>query len=161
VLTTFVLVGGMLVSASAGSAAGGIKLVRHVVIAKMLRREVEQTIHPNSSPRFASAARTSTSKRCGPVVVFAFLYVGIVASGALVILIDSARADVPLTPSQAIAAAATTIASVGPAFGFARPMGSFDPFSDVSKVVLTTLMLLGRLEIIPIPVLFTRSYWRT
>jgi trk system potassium uptake protein TrkH len=39
-------------------------------------------------------------------------------------------------------------------------MGSFDPFSDVSKVVLTTLMWLGRLEIIPILVLFTRSYWR-
>lgn len=39
-------------------------------------------------------------------------------------------------------------------------MGSFDPFSDASKITLITLMWLGRLELIPILVLFTRSYWR-
>jgi trk system potassium uptake protein TrkH len=161
VLTTFVLVGGMLVSASAGSTAGGIKLVRHVVIAKMLRREIEQTLHPELVTTVRVSGTPINEQALRAVVVFAFLYVGIVATGALVILIDSARADVPVTPFQAIAAAATTIASVGPAFGFAGPMGSFDPFSDVSKVILTALMWLGRLEIIPILVLFTRSYWRT
>jgi trk system potassium uptake protein TrkH len=67
---------------------------------------------------------------------------------------------VTVTPFLAIAATATTIASVGPAFGFAGPMGSFAPFSDASKIVLTALMWLGRLEIIPILILFTRSYWR-
>jgi len=45
-LTAFVLVGGMILSASAGSTAGGIKLVRHVLIAKTLRRELVQTVHP-------------------------------------------------------------------------------------------------------------------
>jgi trk system potassium uptake protein len=39
-------------------------------------------------------------------------------------------------------------------------MGSFEPFSDVSKVTMVVLMWLGRLEIIPIAVLLTRSYWR-
>jgi trk system potassium uptake protein TrkH len=39
-------------------------------------------------------------------------------------------------------------------------MGSFAPFSDVSKLTLSALMLLGRLEIIPVAVLFSRSYWR-
>jgi trk/ktr system potassium uptake protein len=39
-------------------------------------------------------------------------------------------------------------------------MGSFEPFSDVSKLLMIGLMWLGRLEIIPIVVLFTRSYWR-
>jgi trk system potassium uptake protein TrkH len=39
-------------------------------------------------------------------------------------------------------------------------MGSFEPFSDVSTVVLTLLMWLGRLELIPVVVLFTRHYWR-
>ncbi len=160
VLTTFVLVGGMLVSASAGSTAGGIKLVRHVVIAKMLRRELDQTIHPELVTSIRVSGRPINEQALRAIVVFAFLYVGIVAAGALVILIESARADVAVTPFQAIAAAATTIASVGPGFGFAGPMGSFDPFSDVSKSVLAALMWLGRLEIIPILVLFTRSYWR-
>jgi trk system potassium uptake protein TrkH len=160
-LTTFVLVGGMLVSASGGSTAGGIKLVRHVVIAKMLRRELDQTIHPELVRPIRLSGRPIGERALRGVIVFAFLYVGIVAAGALLVLVDSAWADVPVSPFQALAAAATTIASVGPAFGFAGPMGSFDPFSDVSKVALIALMWLGRLEIIPILVLFTRSYWRT
>jgi trk system potassium uptake protein TrkH len=159
-LTTFVLVGGMLISASAASTAGGIKLVRHVVIAKMLHREIDQTLHPelvkpirlNRAPINEGALRA--------IVVFAFLYVGLVVAGATVLLLDAARTDLSLSPFQALAATATTMASVGPGFGFAGPMGSFDPFSDASKVVLTALMWLGRLEIIPILVLFTRSYWR-
>ena len=159
-LTTFVLVGGMLVSASAGSTAGGIKLVRHVLIAKMLRREVDQTIHPERVMPIRLSGSPIDERALRGIVVFAFIYVGAVVVGALILLLDAARADVPLSPFQALAATASTLASVGPGFGFAGPMGSFDPFSDVSKIVLTALMWLGRLEIIPILVLFTRSYWR-
>jgi trk system potassium uptake protein len=159
-LTTFVLVGGMLVSASAGSTAGGIKLVRHVVIARMLRRELDQTLHPELVSPIRVNGKPIAEKALRAIVVFAFLYVGIVAAGSTVLLLDSARANVPLSPFEAMAAVATALASVGPGFGFAGPMGSFDPFSDVSKVVLITVMWLGRLEIVPILVLFTRSYWR-
>jgi trk system potassium uptake protein len=159
-LTTFVLVGGMLVSASAGSTAGGIKLVRHVVIAKMLRRELDQTLHPELVKPIRLSGSPVDEEALGAIVVFAFIYVGLVVAGAAVLLLDSARVDLSLSPFQALAAAATTMASVGPGFGFAGPMGSFEPFSDVSKVALTALMWLGRLELIPILVLFTRSYWR-
>ena len=160
-LTTFVLVGGMLVSASAGSTAGGIKLVRHVLIAKMLRREVEQTLHPELVLPIRLSGAPIDERALRAIVGFAFLYVGIVAAGTTFILLDSARVDLPLSPFQALAAAATTMASVGPGFGFAGPMGSFDPFSDVSKVTFIALMWFGRLEIIPILILFSRSYWRT
>jgi trk system potassium uptake protein TrkH len=159
-LTTFILVGGMLVSASAGSTAGGIKLVRHVVIAKMLRREINQTVHPELVAPIRVSGSLIDERALRAIVVFAFLYVGILAAAAMVLLLDSARADVAVTPFQALAAAATTMASVGPAFGFAGPMGSFEPYSDVSKLVLIVLMWIGRLEIIPVAVLFTRSYWR-
>jgi trk system potassium uptake protein len=75
-------------------------------------------------------------------------------------MVDAARVDLELRMIDAVAASATTLGNVGPAFGFAGPMGSFEPFSDVSKVILIVLMWLGRLEIIPIAVLLTRSYWR-
>jgi trk system potassium uptake protein TrkH len=159
-LTTFVLVGGMLVSASAGSTAGGIKLVRHVVIAKMLRREIVQTIHPELVLPLRLNRAPIDERALRSIVVFALLYVGMVATGSLVVLADSAQAGVEISPFQSLAATATTLASVGPGFGFAGPMGSFEPFSDVSTVVLTIAMWLGRLELIPILVLFTRSYWR-
>jgi trk system potassium uptake protein TrkH len=61
---------------------------------------------------------------------------------------------------DAIAASATTLGNVGPAFGFAGPMGSFDGFSEVSKSIMIVLMWVGRLEIVPVVVLLTRSYWR-
>jgi trk system potassium uptake protein TrkH len=150
----------MLVSASAGSTAGGIKLVRHVVIAKMLRREINQTVHPELVAPIRLSGSLIDERALRAIVVFAFLYVGIVAAAALTILLDAARADVALTPFQALAAAATTMASVGPGFGFAGPMGSYEPFSDVSKVVMIVLMWVGRLEIIPVAVLLTRNYWR-
>ena len=67
---------------------------------------------------------------------------------------------VDLTAFQSLAAAITTLGGVGPGLGFAGPMGSFAPFSDVSTLVLTALMYLGRLEIVPVLVLFTASHWR-
>jgi len=159
-LTTFVFVGGMLASASAGSTAGGIKLVRHVVIAKMLRRELHQTVHPELVSPIRVNGRPIDERALRAVVVFSFLYLGALAMGALIVLVDSSFSGVPLSPFQAVAAAASTLASCGPGFGFAGPMGSFEPFGDVSKGVFIVLMWLGRLEIIPLLVLCTRSYWR-
>jgi trk system potassium uptake protein TrkH len=159
-LTTFVLVGAMLVSASAGSTSGGIKLIRHIVIAKMLRREFAQTVHPELVAPIRVNGVVIDERALRAIVVFAFLYVGAVAAGALAILVDSATTDVAVTPFQAIAAAATTVGNVGPGFGFAGPMGSFDPFNELSKVTMIVLMWVGRIEIVPVLVLLTRSYWR-
>lgn len=159
-LTAFVFLGGMLISASAGSTAGGIKLVRHVLIAKMLRRELDQTVHPELVSPVRLNGRVVDEKALRAVVVFAFIYVGLLAVGATVILLDSTRLDLPVSPFDAIASAATAQASVGPSFGLAGPFGSFEAYGHVSKVTLMALMWLGRLEIIPILVLFTKRYWR-
>jgi trk system potassium uptake protein len=88
------------------------------------------------------------------------LYVGLFAIGAFVLVADAARVGLDLRLIDAVGAAATTLGNVGPAFGFAGPMGSFEPFSDVSTAVMVILMWVGRLEIIPVAVLLTRSYWR-
>jgi trk system potassium uptake protein TrkH len=77
-----------------------------------------------------------------------------------VVLVDSALSGVELTAFQSLAASATTLGGCGPGLGFAGPMGSFEPFGDVSTLVLTALMYLGRLEIVPVLVLFTASHWR-
>jgi trk system potassium uptake protein TrkH len=94
------------------------------------------------------------------VIAFVLLYVGLFAIGTLALVIDAARVELDLSAFEAIAAAAASIGNVGPAYGFAGPMGSYEPFSDVSKGIMIMLMWLGRLEIIPVAVLFTRRYWR-
>ena len=85
---------------------------------------------------------------------------GIFVVGAVLLLIDAHRVGLDLSAFDAVSASATTLGNVGPAFGFAGPMGSFAPFSDVSKGIMIVLMWIGRLEIVPVAVLLTRAYWR-
>lgn len=154
------LVGLLLIGASAGSTSGSIKLVRHIAIAKLLRREIDHTVHPEVVAPVRVNGAVVDERALRAMIVFVFLYLGVGAAGAVVILVDSAVRDVELTAFQSLAAAATTLGGAGPGLGFAGPMGSFEPFSDLSTTVLTALMYLGRLEIIPVLVLLTRSHWQ-
>jgi trk system potassium uptake protein TrkH len=154
------LVGLMFIGGSAGSTAGSIKVVRHLLIGKSLRRELDLAVHPEVISPLRFSGRPVDEKTLRAVVAFVLLYVGLFAAGALVLTIDAAIANEVVTPFEAIAAAATTLGNVGPGFGFAGPFGSFEPFSDFSKAVMIVLMWLGRLEIVPVLVLFTRRYWR-
>ena len=159
-LTAMMIVGLMFVSASAGSTSGSIKLIRHIVIGKLIRREIDQTVHPELVAPIRLNRQVLDERTLRSIIIFAFLYVGIAAAGSVALQLDAARHDLFLTPFQSIAASATTLGGVGPGFGFAGPMGSFDPFSDFSKGVMIALMWFGRLEIIPIIVLLTKNYWR-
>ena len=88
------------------------------------------------------------------------LYIGIFIVGAVLLAVDARVSEVELGMTEAIAASAGTLGNVGPALGFAGPMGSYAPFSDFSKLVMATLMWIGRLEVLPVLVLLTRNYWR-
>lgn len=159
-LAAMVLVALMFPGGSAGSTAGSIKVVRHVLIGKVLRRELDQTVHPEIVSPVRLKASIVDERTLRAVIAFVLLYVGIFVAGSIGLLIEAHRAGVDVSPFEAIAAAATTLGNVGPALGFAGPMGSFEPFSDLSSGIMIALMWLGRLEIVPVVVLFSRSYWR-
>ena len=160
-LAAMLIVALMFPGGSAGSTAGSIKVVRHLVIGKVLRRELDQTVHPEYVAPLRVNRVTVDERMARAVIAFVLLYVGIFVVGAVLLLVDAHRVELELSPFAAIAASATTLGNVGPAFGFAGPMGSFAPFSDVSKGIMIVLMWVGRLEIIPVAVLLTRAYWRT
>ena len=160
-LAAVTVVGLMFFGASAGSTGGSIQVVRHLLIGRMLRRELDQTVHPEIVVPLRLNGVVVDERTLRAVLAFVLLYVGIFAVGALGLVVEAFRADTEVTPFEAIAAAAATLGNVGPSFGVAGPMGSYEPFSDVSKVVMIALMWLGRLEILPIVVLFTRNYWRS
>ena len=94
------------------------------------------------------------------VGVFVLLYLAVFALGTLGLVIDARRADEGVAAFDAIGAAAACLGNVGPAFGFAGPFGSYEPFSNFSTGILAVLMWLGRLEIVPVAVLLMRGYWR-
>ena len=150
----------MFIGASAASTGGSIKVIRHLLIAKVVRRELDHVVHPElvKPVRFTGAVVDERALRS--VAIFIFLYLLIFALGAVGLVIDARRANVEIASFEALGAAAACLGNVGPAFGFAGPFGSYAPFSDLSTGILTALMCLGRLEIIPVVVLLTRSYWR-
>jgi trk system potassium uptake protein TrkH len=159
-LAVLVLFGVVMIGPSAGSTGGSIKVVRHLIIAKMLRREVTNTVHPEMVLPLRVNRAVIDDRTLRAIIVFVYIYVGVCCAGAIALLVDATVEAVQLTPFQALAASITTLGNSGPALGFAGPMGSFAPFSDFSTIVMTALMYLGRLEIIPILVVLTRSYWR-
>ncbi len=150
----------MFVGGSAGSTGGSIKVVRHLLLGKMLRREVGQTLSPEVMTPIRLNGTPVDERTIRAVAAFVLLYVGFWAVGAAVIAIDSAIGGVGLGTLDSLGASATTLGNVGPGFGIAGPYGSFAEFGDVSKVTMIGLMWVGRLEIVPVVVLATRHYWR-
>lgn len=155
------IVGLMFVGGSAGSTSGSVKVVRHLLLGKILRREVDQTVHPELVAPVRLNRAMVDERTLRAVTSFVLLYIGIFVIGTVLLAADAARVGLELSLLEAIGASATTLGNVGPAFGFAGPFGSVEPFSDFSTLVLTGLMWLGRLEVIPIVVLFSRHYWRS
>ncbi len=160
VLAAMTLVALMFVGGSAGSTSGSVKVVRHLLLGRILRREIDQTVHPEIVTPVRLNRRVVDERTLRAISSFVLLYMGIFVVGAALLALDSARTGVGLDTLGAISAAATTLGNVGPAFGFAGPYGSFERFSDFSTAVMIGLMWLGRLEVIPIVVLFSRHYWR-
>jgi trk system potassium uptake protein len=150
----------MFLGASAGSTGGSIKVIRHLLMFRIIRRELEQTVHREIVVPVRLNRAVVDDRALRGIVAFIVLYVGLFAIGALGLVVDARRAAIDVQSFEALGAAAACLGNVGPGFGFAGPFGSYAPFSDLSTGVLIGLMWLGRLEIIPVAVLLTRGYWR-
>ena len=150
----------MFVGASAGSTGGSIKVIRHLLLFKLVRRELEQAVHREAVVPIRASGVVVDERALRSAVVFVLLYVLTFVIGALLLLIDARAGGTEVAILEALGASAACIGNVGAAFGFAGPFGSYERFSDFSTVILTLLMWLGRMEIIPVAVLLSRNYWR-
>jgi trk system potassium uptake protein TrkH len=160
VLAVILLVGLMFIGGSAGSTSGSVKVIRHLLMGKILRRELRQTVHPELVDPIRLNGVPVDERTIRAVASFVLLYMGVFIAGAVLIAVDAARTDLELRPLDIVAVAATAIGNVGPALGVAGPYGNYEAFSDASSLVLVLLMWIGRLELLPVLVLLTRSYWR-
>jgi trk system potassium uptake protein len=150
----------MFVGGSAGSTSGGIKVVRHLLLGKVLRRELDQTVSPEVVMPIRLNRAPVDERTLRAVAAFILLYVGIWVVGAAVIAIETAFIPLTLPMMDPLTISASAIGNVGPSFGITGPFGSYAPLGDASKVTMIGLMWVGRLEIVPVVVLLTRHYWR-
>ncbi len=143
----------MFIGGCASSTSGGIKEIRILLLLKLVRAEIIKIMHPRAVVQVRLGKRTVPLGIMSSTTAFFFSYMMLYALGVLLVSLD----DVDFI--SAASAAAACIGNVGPGFGFVGPMTNFSGLSDFSKLVLSALMLLGRLEIFTILAVLTPRTW--
>jgi trk system potassium uptake protein TrkH len=156
----YLLLLAMFVGGSAGSTGGSIKIVRWYVVVKSVRRELFTTAHPDAIRPVRLGGQTIDERAIRGIYAFTLLYFVIFFVATVVLFVDAARVGQQLSILEAMSAVAATLGNVGPGFGAVGPMGSYLAFSGAGKVFMVLLMWAGRLEIIPVLVLFIPEYWQ-
>lgn len=143
----------MFIGACAGSTGGGIKVSRIVLMVKTIGKEMSRVIHPRSVKIIQMEKKKVDHEVIRSVNVFIMAYLILFAISVLLVSIDN------FDPTTTFTAVATTLNNLGrlDAVGSASNFASFSPFS---KIVLMFDMLAGRLEILPMLILFTPAIWK-
>ncbi|MDG6774491.1 TrkH family potassium uptake protein [Thiomicrorhabdus sp. ZW0627] len=140
------------IGGSAGSTAGGMKMIRFVLLFKQGTREIKGLLHPNAIMPVKLNGKPIPEKVMA--AVWGFLSVYVFTFAVLMLIIMAMGVD-QITAFSAIAA---MMNNLGPGLG--EVASNFETMSDPVKWVLTFAMLLGRLEIFTLLVLFTAAFWR-
>jgi len=157
-----VLLFAMFIGGSAGSSGGGIKVIRWLVIIKAARQELAVTGRPDAVQPVRLGNAVVDEEIIRKVAVFTLLYLVLYGVGTVFFMIDVQRtASIDLSVLDAMSASIATLGNIGPGFGPLGPFGSYLEFPVESKLVMVFLMLIGRLEILPMLAIFTGVFWRS
>ncbi len=144
----------LFLGASAGSTAGGIKIIRHIVFFKNSLNELKKLLHPQAVIPLKLNGQPVATRIAIHILVFLLLYLSTFFAGTLIV------SFMGLDFETAIGAVATSLGNVGPGIGQVGPTDNFAWLPQNVKFVLSLLMLLGRLELFTLLVIFTPSFWR-
>ena len=144
----------MLIGASAGSTGGGIKVSRIVILAKSVKKELKQYLHPHSISKIKMDGKPVEHEVVRSINVFLIAYLLIYAVSMLIVSLDNFDFTTTFT------SVAATINNIGPGLDLVGPAANFGILSVTSKLVLVFDMLAGRLEIFPLLLLFVPDTWR-
>lgn len=153
VIAKFVLIFLMFVGACAGSTGGGMKVSRILILIKSGFREIKKAINPRSIETVKVDKRSVEEPVVKSVSVFFATYMIVVAVSIFILSLNGK--DLVTTSSAVIAC----VGNIGPGLGEVGPYGNFADFSTLSKLVLCFDMLAGRLELIPMLMIFSPYAW--
>ncbi len=149
ILLLFTCIGGC-----TGSTAGGVKVLRIVVLVRLIYREIFRLLHPHSVHGLKIDGQPVLPEILSGIVGFFLLYLLVLIIGTLLVAAQG------IDLATAFTANLTCISNVGPGLGKVGPVDNFGWLPDFSKWVLSLVMLLGRLEFYAIVVLFVPEFWR-
>jgi trk system potassium uptake protein TrkH len=145
----------MFIGGCAGSAGGGPKVVRQVLIARYTLLELRRTLHPRGVLPVKLGGRVVPEDVMRGVLVFFLFYLLVFALTTVVVVGLGADILTGLTASIAC------LGNIGPGFGTVGPMGHFGDLHPVSKIALTAAMWIGRLEVLTVLALLRPEVWRS
>jgi trk system potassium uptake protein TrkH len=144
----------LFIGGCAGSTAGGFKISRVIILFKTIKTELKRMLFPRSVSVAKMDGREVEKETISGVSAYLAIYIMLLVAIFLLLSFE------PFSFETNFTAAATCLNNVGPGFGNVGPASSFAGYSDFSKVVLSFAMLLGRLEIIPMILIFSPRTWR-
>ena len=144
----------MVVGASAGSTAGGMKVSRVMILFKNMLRELKHMVRPNSINKIKMDGESLEEETVRSAGNYLAMYVVILVASFVIISIDGMTIETNLTTVL------SCINNVGPVMGTITPFGNMADYSVLSKIVLSLDMLFGRLEFLPMFILFSPATYR-
>lgn len=153
------LVGLMFIGGCAGSTAGGIKVIRFWIALKVIAASLEQAFRPNVVRTLRVGEGVVDDKmKLGAVTYFLTIIVLFAVGAVLIALCESTNGATDFM--TAMSASISTLCNVGPGLHEVGATKNYGWFTQPSLVVMSMLMVLGRLEVYAIFVLFLPTFWR-
>ena len=144
----------MICGACAGSTGGGLKISRCILLLKTCAQEIRRLIHPRAVSLVRLEGKSIDDDTMRGTLAYFSLYMAIVLLTILLLSLNELDFTTNVTATLAC------FNNIGPGLGQVGPMGNYSMYSPFSKMLLSLNMLLGRLEILPIMVLFSSRAWR-
>jgi trk system potassium uptake protein TrkH len=144
----------MLIGGTTGSTAGGIKVIRYIIIFKNMFTEVKRVLHPNAVLSIFIDNKKLKNSLLTSIAGFFTLYV---LTAIVVMLYLYARG---LDEMSSVSTALATVGNIGPGFAKVGPIYNYGFFSWYDKLILSIAMIIGRLECYTIYLLLSREFWK-
>jgi trk system potassium uptake protein TrkH len=155
------ILGVMFLGGMSGSTAGGIKTVRVIALLKSVRNEIRKIFYPNAIFKIRMSKSIIPERMIESVQTFFILYVAIFVLGTFAISVSSNISGAPLSFEAILGGVASAMNNVGPGLGELGPIKNYFYIDQGSKIILSLLMIIGRLEIFPIVILLYRKTWKS
>ena len=153
---TWIILGGvMFIGACAGSTSGGFKCIRAVMTLKTLRNNFRQSLHPNAVLPVKINGQSVPQSRIVSLFAFFTLFMFMILVTAAIMIVSG------IDTINSIVIALSCVSNIGPSLD--NDIGACITWSGMPEYIkwtLSLLMLMGRLEILTVLVLFTRSFWK-
>lgn len=154
------VVGLMFLGGMAGSTAGAVKTFRVGILSKAAVADLRRLVHPRGVFVTRFGSDTVRDDVVESIQSFFLFYMFLFMTGTFLVAFIDANASEGIDLVTAASAVAASLGNIGPGLGEVGPTGNYAGVPGLGKLLLSWLMIVGRLEIFPVLLLFTRDLWR-